>query len=114
MEDHVEALECILEKARPGSRYNIGGGCEVANIDLVHRICGIMDERANGRAPHDRHISFVTDRKGHDRRYAINSARLASELGWKARRAFGEGLEQTVDWYLANAEWCRRALARVA
>jgi len=102
--DHCEALRLVLERGRPGETYNIGGGAERANIDLVNTICGLLDKAAprKGGARYAELISFVKDRPGHDRRYAIDSAKIARELGWKPREDFASGLKKTVDWYVQN------------
>jgi dTDP-glucose 4,6-dehydratase len=102
--DHCEALRVVLERGRAGETYNIGGGAERANIDLVNTICGMLDRAVprKGGAKYAELISFVTDRPGHDRRYAIDSSKLARELGWTPRENFESGLKKTVDWYIEN------------
>jgi dTDP-glucose 4,6-dehydratase len=102
--DHCEALRVVLERGRAGETYNIGGGAERANIDLVNTICGMLDRAVprKGGAKYAELISFVTDRPGHDRRYAIDSTKLARELGWTPRENFESGLKKTVDWYIEN------------
>ncbi len=102
--DHCEALRLVLERGRPGETYNIGGGAERANIDLVNTICGLLDQAVprKGGARYAELITFVKDRPGHDRRYAIDSAKIARELGWKPREDFISGLKKTVDWYVQN------------
>ncbi len=102
--DHCEALRVVLERGRAGETYNIGGGAERANIDLVSTICGMLDRAVprKGGAKYAELISFVTDRPGHDRRYAIDSTKLARELGWTPRENFESGLKKTVDWYIEN------------
>ena len=103
--DHCEAVRLVLEKGKAGETYNIGGESERANIDLVHTLCGLLDKmhpRARGR--HADLISFVKDRPGHDRRYAMDIAKIRRELGWAPRESFESGLEKTVRWYLANIE----------
>jgi dTDP-glucose 4,6-dehydratase len=102
--DHCEALRQVLERGRAGETYNIGGGAERANIDLVNTLCGLLDEALprKGGARYAELISFVKDRPGHDRRYAIDSAKIARELGWKPREDFASGLKKTVDWYVQN------------
>lgn len=112
VEDHCEAVEIVLRKGRPGEFYNIGGNCEKTNLDVVSTLCGILDEHNPGGRPHDRLISFVDDRPGHDRRYAIDARKIKGELGWSPGQSFESGLEKTVDWYLSNRDWCKRALAR--
>ena len=112
VEDHADALLLVLEKGEVGRSYNIGGGNEAKNIDLVRTICGHMDRLRPDAAPHDRLIGFVTDRPGHDRRYAIDPTRIRTELGWRPSVTVEEGLKRTVEWYLANEDWWRPLLAR--
>jgi dTDP-glucose 4,6-dehydratase len=102
--DHCEALRLVLERGRPGETYNIGGGAERANIDLVNTICGLLDKAVprKGGVRYAELISFVKDRPGHDRRYAIDSGKIARELGWKPRENLESGLKKTVDWYIRN------------
>ncbi len=104
--DHCEALLTVLEKGAPGRTYNIGGGAERRNIDVVQHLCLLLDQRLK-RAPGSgsRLIRFVTDRPGHDRRYAIDAQRIERELGWRPRFSFEEALAATVDWYLAQQAW---------
>ncbi len=105
VDDHARALLAILERGRPGQKYNVGGGCDISNLEVVERICAILDnERPAGR-PHRRLVTFVTDRPGHDKRYAIDATKLETELGWRTRETFATGLEKTVRWYLANGAW---------
>ncbi len=112
VEDHAEALLTVLQRAAPGSRYNIGGENEIRNIDLVHMICGILDQMAPARAPYADLIRFVTDRPGHDARYAIDPTRIRSELGWRPSVTPEEGLRKTVRWYLDNEDWWRALQTR--
>jgi len=112
VEDHAEALLLVLERGRPGRSYNIGGEAEARNIDLVRRICAILDRRHPGGAPHARLIAFVPDRPGHDARYAIDPGRIRAELGWRPSMTLDEGLERTVGWYLANEPWWRALQGR--
>lgn len=107
VEDHARALHLICSKGRLGETYNVGGRNERKNIDVVRRICAIMDELRPQAAPHDRLITFVTDRPGHDHRYAIDATKLETELGWKAQENFDSGIDKTVRWYLANETWWR-------
>jgi dTDP-glucose 4,6-dehydratase len=103
--DHCDGIRVVLEKGRVGETYNIGGESERKNIDLVHTLCGLLDKskpRAKGR--YADLISFVKDRPGHDRRYAMDIAKIRRELGWAPRESFESGLEKTVRWYLANIE----------
>ncbi|QKJ33266.1 dTDP-glucose 4,6-dehydratase [Mucilaginibacter mali] len=106
VEDHARAIEVIFHKAKSGTTYNIGGHNEWKNIDLIRLLCQIMDRklgRAEGES--EKLITFVTDRAGHDLRYAIDATKLKNELGWIPSITFEEGLEKTVDWYLQNQEW---------
>ncbi|MDZ4690981.1 dTDP-glucose 4,6-dehydratase [Terricaulis sp.] len=107
VDDHVAALCLIAEKGEPGRCYNVGGRNERANIDVVHRICDLLDQHAPKTFPHRELIEFVVDRAGHDRRYAIDATRLESELGWRAQENFDTGMERTVRWYLDNEAWWR-------
>jgi dTDP-glucose 4,6-dehydratase len=112
VEDHADALLLVAARGRPGRSYNIGGENERRNIDLVRAICALMDEMHPAGAPHDRLITFVTDRPGHDARYAIDPARIRDELGWRPSVTVEEGLRRTVRWYLDNEAWWRPLLAR--
>ena len=105
--DHCDAIERVLDGGRPGRVYNVGGLCERTNLEVVEAICGAVERRRPG---HDCRglIEHVKDRPGHDRRYAIDCGRIGEELGWKPSVSFEEGLERTVDWYLANPEWVSR------
>ncbi len=107
VEDHADALLTVIDKGEVGRTYNIGGDNEATNIDLVRRICAILDNRRPEGAPHADLISFVIDRPGHDLRYAIDATRIQSELGWRPAMTLDEGLERTVDWFLANEGWWR-------
>jgi dTDP-glucose 4,6-dehydratase len=107
VEDHAEALGLILRKGEIGRSYNVGGDAEMTNLDVVKAICERLDEvapNADGSSHHNL-VSFVTDRLGHDRRYAVDTSRIKKELGWKPNRNFAQGLNATVDWYLDNEEW---------
>jgi dTDP-glucose 4,6-dehydratase len=109
--DHCEALHLAAEKGTPGQTYNIGGRCERTNLDLVSALCDALDRlapRARSGAAYRDLITFVADRPGHDRRYAIDSTKIERELGWRPRTSFGEGLMQTVAWYLEHRSWCER------
>ena len=112
VEDHADALLLVLEKGALGRSYNIGGENEARNIDLVRTICAHMDELHPEGAPHADLITFVTDRPGHDRRYAIDPTRIRDELGWRPSVTVEEGLRRTVEWYLANRDWWQPLLAR--
>ncbi len=106
--DHCEALRSVLESGRPGETYNIGGAAERANIEVVKHICALLDRlapRASGL--HGELVQFVTDRPGHDRRYAMDASKIRRELGWKPRETFETGLERTVRWYLQHLDWVR-------
>ena len=105
VDDHARALHLILTRGRPGQTYNVGGRNERTNLDVVTRICAIMDGCQGERAPHRDLITYVADRPGHDVRYAIDASKLESELGWRAQEDFDSGIEKTVAWYLANADW---------
>lgn len=111
VEDHCSALEAVIEKGRPGETYNIGGNSERTNIELVRGICAIMDRLHPDGAPHDRLIRFVTDRPGHDLRYAIDSSKIQNELGWSPAFSFEKALEATVQWYVDEESWWRRILS---
>jgi dTDP-glucose 4,6-dehydratase len=103
--DHCSALRAVLEKGRPGNTYNVGGRSEMANLDVVRGICTILDELRPRATPYAELITHVTDRRGHDRRYAIDDGHIAVELGWQPQVRFANGIRQTVQWYLDNSEW---------
>ncbi|MBS1532707.1 MAG: dTDP-glucose 4,6-dehydratase [Bacteroidetes bacterium] len=106
VEDHARAIDVIFHKAKAGTTYNIGGHNEWKNIDLIRLLCHIMDKKLGRReGESEKLITFVTDRAGHDLRYAIDASKLKAELGWVPSITFEEGLERTVDWYLANQVW---------
>lgn len=106
VEDHALAIDMIYHKGAVGETYNIGGGNEWKNIELVKHLCKIMDSKLGREAgTSEKLITFVTDRAGHDLRYAIDSSKIARELGWKPTVTFEQGLEKTVDWYLGNKQW---------
>ena len=105
--DHCSAIRCILQQGKVGDEYNIGGWNEKANLEVITTICSILDDkkpRHDGRA-YAEQITYVTDRPGHDRRYAIDATKLAAELGWKPVHTFESGIEQTVAWFLNNQDW---------
>ena len=109
VEDHVRALWCILQHGQVGQTYNVGGDAERTNLDVVHTLCTLLDERlprAQGR--YQDLITPVADRPGHDRRYAIDASKLMRELDWQPQENFTSGLAKTVDWYLANRSWWER------
>jgi dTDP-glucose 4,6-dehydratase len=105
VEDHARALDLIAERGRPGETYNVGGRNERANIDVVRTICALMDRYHPAGAPHDRLVTHVADRPGHDARYAIDAGKLERELGWRAQESFDSGIDKTVRWYLDNEWW---------
>ena len=106
VEDHAAAIDLIFHEGKPGETYNVGGDNEWMNIDLVRQLCLIMDEKLGRSAgSSEKLITYVTDRAGHDLRYAIDSSKLQSELGWRPSVTFEQGLAMTVDWYLANGPW---------
>jgi dTDP-glucose 4,6-dehydratase len=107
VKDHCSAIRRVLEGGRLGETYNIGGWNEKANLDIVHTVCSLLDElrpRADGK-PYKDQITYVTDRPGHDRRYAIDARKLERELGWKPAETFDTGIRKTVQWYLDNPDW---------
>ena len=105
VEDHADALLTVLEKGKLGRTYNIGGENEATNIDLVRTICAILDKKHPKAAPYAEQIAFVTDRPGHDLRYAIDPTRIRTELGWRPSVTLEQGLELTAQWYLDNEDW---------
>jgi dTDP-glucose 4,6-dehydratase len=119
VEDHCKAIKLVFEKGKTGEVYLIGGGNERRNIDLVNQICSILDEivplskvsqlREQGLQSYSELINFVGDRPGHDHRYAIDSAKIARQLGWQAEVGFEEGLRRTIEWYLSNPKWVDQA-----
>ena len=112
VEDHADALLTVLAKGQLGRSYNIGGENEARNIDLVQMICALLDDMHPQGAPHDRLITFVTDRPGHDARYAIDPSRIRTELGWRPSVTLEEGLRRTVQWFLQNEAWWRALQSR--
>jgi dTDP-glucose 4,6-dehydratase len=107
VDDHARALDLIVERGTPGETYNVGGRNERRNIDVVRRICAVLDRLIPTGTPRERLIEFVRDRPGHDARYAIDARKLESELGWRAQENFDSGIEKTVRWYLDNQWWWR-------
>ena len=110
--DHCEAIRTVLAKGRVGETYNVGGNAEKQNIEVVQALCALLDTRrprADG-LPRASQITFVADRPGHDRRYAIDASKLRNELGWTPRYSFEQGIAETVDWYLAHQDWVNRVL----
>jgi dTDP-glucose 4,6-dehydratase len=110
VEDHVRGLYEALIRGRPGQSYNLGGNSERRNVDVIRNLCEILDKRIpdSRHRPHLRLLTYVDDRPGHDRRYAIDSSKAEQELDWRPLRTFEQGLADTVDWYLANKSWCER------
>jgi len=110
--DHCSAIRSVLERGRVGETYNVGGNAERENITVVKTICALLDRLRPlaGGAPHESLITFVKDRPGHDRRYAIDSSKLQRELGWKPSKTFETGMAATIDWYLASQPWVQRVL----
>ena len=107
VDDHCEALHAVLEKGKPGETYNIGGCCEKTNLEMVNTLCALLDEMipTSSHVPHCSLITFVEDRPGHDRRYAIDCSRIRGELGWQAKETFESGMRKTIQWYMDNPEW---------
>lgn len=106
--DHCTALRAVLEHGVPGEVYNIGGRNEMSNLDVVNSICAVLDElRPDSAGPHSRLITFVKDRPGHDRRYAIDAGKIGSALGWQPAETFASGIRKTVAWYLGHQDWTR-------
>jgi len=114
VEDHARALYTVLTQGQPGETYNIGGGNEVRNIDVVKTICDLLEELAPNKPAGVNHyhdlIQFVPDRPGHDYRYSIDASKIKKQLGWQPQETFATGLRQTVLWYLNNRDWCQRVL----
>ena len=105
VEDHARAIRAVLERGQLGETYCVGGRAERDNLTVVHTLCALLDELAPAAKPHAELITYVKDRPGHDRRYAIDCTKLETELGWKQEESFETGLRKTVAWYLANPEW---------
>jgi dTDP-glucose 4,6-dehydratase len=105
--DHCTAIAAVLERGRIGETYNVGGGNQRSNLQVVHTLCALLDELVpeSKFAPHAQLITYVKDRPGHDRRYAIDARKLEGEIGWKAQESFETGMRKTVEWYLANQAW---------
>ncbi|MCT4648584.1 MAG: GDP-mannose 4,6-dehydratase, partial [Carboxylicivirga sp.] len=110
--DHARAIDLIYHEGGLGETYNIGGINEWTNIDLIHKLCEVMDKKLGRETGESaKLITFVKDRAGHDMRYAIDSTKLMDELGWEPSLQFEEGIEKTVDWYLANEEWLNNIIS---
>jgi dTDP-glucose 4,6-dehydratase len=110
--DHCEAIRTVLAKGKVGETYNVGGNSERQNIEVVQAICALLDQRrprADGQSRSSQ-ITYVADRPGHDRRYAIDASKLERELGWEPKYTFEQGIAFTVDWYLENQEWVQSVL----
>ena len=107
VDDHARALGLILEKGLPGETYNVGGRNERRNIDVVRQICTCLNELRSSEPCHERFITYVTDRPGHDQRYAIDASKLETKLGWRAQETFETGIKKTVRWYLERDDWWR-------
>ena len=110
VEDHCRALRTVFNQGEPGRVYNIGGNSERTNLEIVHAICDIVDKLNKQEHCSRELITFVTDRPGHDQRYAIDCSRLSTELNWQPQYQFESGLEQTIDWYLQNSPWTKRVM----
>jgi dTDP-glucose 4,6-dehydratase len=108
VEDHCRGIEAVIEKGIPGEVYNIGGDNEWRNLDIINLVCDRLNELQPGPADYHDLISFVKDRPGHDRRYAIDAAKIRRDLGWEPRHDFRSGIEQTLNWYLGHRDWCDR------
>jgi dTDP-glucose 4,6-dehydratase len=111
--DHCAAIRAVLAGGTPGETYNVGGGSEMPNLDVVHTLCRILDElrpRDDG-STHEQRIAFVKDRPGHDRRYAIDSSKIQRELQWRPQHSFASGIRKTVQWYLDHQDWVRRVVS---
>jgi len=108
VEDHCSGIEAVLERGKTGTVYNIGGINEWYNIEIVNLICDRLDELQPGAHPYREQITYVKDRPGHDRRYAIDAGRMQSELGWSPQHDFPSGIENTIQWYLQHRDWCKR------
>ncbi|MCS6786367.1 MAG: dTDP-glucose 4,6-dehydratase [Thiobacillaceae bacterium] len=112
VKDHCAAIRTVLARGQVGETYNIGGWNEKTNLDIVHTLCALLDElRPDPAGPHARLITFVKDRPGHDRRYAIDARKIERELGWRPAETFDTGIRKTVEWYLAHQDWVERVVS---
>jgi dTDP-glucose 4,6-dehydratase len=113
VDDHCRGIDLVLKKGMVGQTYNIGGNCEKTNMEVVESICKLMDELSPDKnsASYSSLITHVKDRLGHDRRYAIDAQKITSELGYAPAESFNTGLRKTVEWYLANQDWCKNVMA---
>jgi dTDP-glucose 4,6-dehydratase len=111
--DHCSALRAVLAEGRPGEVYNIAGNCELTNLDVIDAICAQLDKLLPDRdgTPRRELIEFVPDRPGHDRRYALSTEKIESELGWRPTESFTTGIRETVAWYLDNGEWLEEVMS---
>ena len=109
--DHCSALRAVLERGRIGETYNVGGNSEKTNLDVVKTLCRIIDELRPAGTPRESLLTFVKDRPGHDRRYALDAGKLARELGWQPQERFESGMRKTVAWYLDNPQWIERVVS---
>ena len=105
VEDHCEGIYRVLRSGQEGETYNIGGNNQPTNLEIVQQICALLDEFSPSGAPHDRLITFVQDRPGHDRRYAMDTDKIQKNLGWRPRESLDSGLRRTVQWYLEHLDW---------
>jgi dTDP-glucose 4,6-dehydratase len=104
-EDHCDGIRAVLDRGIPGQTYNIGGRQEMSNLEVVRQICAILDDLKPSQRPYESLVTFVKDRPGHDRRYAMDITKIERELGWRPRETFASGLRKTIEWYLDNLEW---------
>jgi dTDP-glucose 4,6-dehydratase len=111
VEDHCDAILSVLERGQAGETYNIGGVNEQKNLDVVQSLCTILDELHPEGTPHNRLITYVKDRPGHDHRYAIDCTKLRNELGWAPRESFSSGIRKTVQWYIDNSAWVEKVVS---
>jgi dTDP-glucose 4,6-dehydratase len=112
VEDHCEAIRLVIEKGKPGETYNVGGGNQPYNIDLVEEICAVMDELQPATSSYSSLITHVPDRPGHDRRYAMDITKIRKDLGWLPKHEIESGLRETVNWYLDNMDWVKKIMAQ--